>query len=305
VRRIALDKEYHMCHSTDVTHKKLLLSLLICTLNAPRSHAQSFEVASVKPSGPVDAAHCSGDDVSPGRLKIQCDTVQDLIKGAYGVFKNGVPQPLQISGGPAWINSDHYDIEAKAEGGLRAEQMGPMIQSLLEDRFKLRVHREMRELPVYELTVAKSGLKLQPLKEACISRDPMSPPSPPAPGQKPPNFCGTPRMRLKRQNVTWDLHAASMTDFSAYLNFPARNLDRTVIDKTGVAGIFDFHLEFTPDGATPFFQGRGGPVPPTSADDPAGPSIFTALQELGLKLESAKGPVEFLVIDHVEKPSAN
>lgn len=295
-----------MCHITAVTQKKLWLAVIIWTLNAlaqsPTPRPQ-FEVASVKPSGPLDAAHCSGDGASPGRLKINCDTLQDLIQAAYGSFSNGVPQPTQVAGGPAWINSDHYDIEAKAAGASRADQMRAMLQSLLEDRFNLRVHRETREIPVYALTVAKSGLKLQPLKEACTPRDPMNPPSPPAPGQKPPNICGTPSIRFKGQHVTWDLHAASMTEFASYLNFPFRTLDRTVIDKTGVAGIFDFHMEFKPDGATPFLEGRGGPSP--TAEDPAGESIFTAIQELGLKLESAKGPAEFLVIDRVEKPSGN
>jgi uncharacterized protein (TIGR03435 family) len=278
-----------MCHITDVTQGKLSLAIMIWTLSAlaqsPAPRPQ-FEVASVKPSGPVDAAHCSGDRASPGRLKINCDTLQELIQAAYG----GAYGASQLSGGPAWITSDHYDIEAKGEAVLRVEQIAPMLQSLLEDRFKLKIHRETKEIPVYALTVAKSGLKLQPLQDACTLRDPMNPPSPPVPGQKPPNFCGTPRVRFNGQNMTWDLHAASMTGFASYLIVPFRTLDRTVIDKTGVAGIFDFHLEFAPDGAAP---------------DDTGPSIFTAIQELGLKLESAKGPVEFLVIDHVERPSGN
>jgi uncharacterized protein (TIGR03435 family) len=124
--------------------------------------------------------------------------------------------------------------------------------------------------------------------------------TPPAPGQKLPNFCGTPRMQIKGQTIILDLHAMTMTKFSDSLS---SRLDRAVIDKTGVTETFDFHLDFTPDGATPFSQGRGGPAPPT--DEPTGPSIFTAIQELGLQLESAKGPVEFLVIDHAEKPSGN
>ena len=100
--------------------------------------------------------------------------------------------------------------------------------------------------------------------------------------------------------MTWELHAMNMTDFSAYLTL---RLDRPVINKTSVAGIFDLHLEFALDETTPGFPpGRGGPA--TQATDPA-PSIFTAIQQLGLRLESDKGPVEFLVIDHVEKPSAN
>jgi uncharacterized protein (TIGR03435 family) len=212
--------------------------------------------------------------------------LKELIQFAYGLYANGrtpTPAPLQISGGPGWIDSDRFDIEAKAEGDASEEMMaGPMLQTLLEDRFRLKVHRETRERPVYALTVAKSGLKLQPLKEAC----------------HPPDPCGVAKMRPNGQNMTLDVHAMGMVDFAGSLG-----LDRPVIDKTGVAGIFDFHLEFVLDGATP-----GNPFgnhDPASSGDGAAPSIFTAIQALGLRLESAKGPVEFLVIDHVEKPSAN
>ncbi len=222
---------------------------------------------------------------------MKCTTLQELIQFAYGLYANGLtlnPQPLQISGGPGWIDSDRFDIEAKAEGNPREEMMaGPMLQRLLEDRFQLKVHREMRERPVYLLTVAKSGRKLQPLKEACQLPDACGV------GQD-----GTAKMRSNGQNMTLDMHAMSMTDFAGSLG-----LDRPVIDKTGVAGLFDFHLEFVLDGATP--GNPFGSHEPTSSGDGAGPSIFTAIQKLGLKLDPTKGPVEFLVIDHVEKPSSN
>jgi uncharacterized protein (TIGR03435 family) len=247
-----------------------------------------FDVATIRPSpselnfGP----HCDGDRGSPGRLVMKCNTVKELVQFAYGLYANGAtltPQPLQISGGPGWIDSDRFDIEARAEGKPTDEMMaGPMLQTLLEDRFTLKVHRERRERPVYELTVAKSGFKLQPLKNACQIPDP----------------CGVIKMRSNGQNMTLDVRAMSITDFSGFLG-----LDRPVIDKTGVAGVFDFHLEFVLDGATPGnpFGGHDS----TPSGDGASPSIFTAIQKLGLKLEPAKGPVEFLVIDHVEKPSAN
>jgi uncharacterized protein (TIGR03435 family) len=178
--------------------------------------------------------------------------------------------------------------------------MGPMLQTLLEERFQLTTHREARELPVYTLTVTKGGLKVQALKEACAPPDMAVMMAPPAPGQKPPNFCGSARMQRKGQTMILDLHATSMTDLA---NRFSVSLDRTVIDKTGVEGIFDLHLEFGLDETTPGFPpARGGPA---ASDDAPGPSIFTAVQGLGLKLESAKGPVEFLVIDHVEKPDQN
>lgn len=264
-------------------------ALAMLTLRGqPPEPRPNFDVATIRPSpselnfGP----HCEGGSESPGRLTLRCITVQDLIHVAYGLYANGrtaSPQTPQISGGPRWIDSDRFDIEAKAEGNPRDAMMaGPMLQALLEDRFKLKVHRETRERPVYALMVAKTGLKLQPLKHACQL----------------PDACGVGKMRSNGQNITLDVHAMSMKDFSGTLG-----LDRPVIDKTGVAGIFDFHLEFVLDGATPGFP--FGSHEPTSSGDGAGPSIFTAIQKLGLKLESAKGPVEFLVIDHVEKPSSN
>jgi uncharacterized protein (TIGR03435 family) len=285
----------------------LLVGVLIAQLILAQSPAERphFEVASVKLSGPQDFEHCSGDGPSPARLVMRCNTVMSLIQSAYGSFALGVtpvvPKPLKITGRPSWINSDRYDIEAKPAGNVRMEQMaGPMLQGLLEDRFQLKTHRETRELPVYTLTVATGGLKVQALKEACAPLDIAVMMVPPVPGQKPPNFCGSSRFQRKGQTMILDLHATSMTDLA---NRFSVSLDRTVIDKTGAAGIFDLHLEFGLDETTPGFPpGCGGPA---ASDEAPGPSIFTAVQELGLRLESAKGPVEFLVIDGVERPDQN
>jgi uncharacterized protein (TIGR03435 family) len=264
-----------------------LAAMLTLQAQSPEPRPQ-FDVATIRPSpselnfGP----HCDGDGGSPGRLTLKCNTLLELIQFAYGLYANGRtlnPQHLQISGGPGWIDSDRFDIEARAEGNPQDEMMaGPMLQTLLEDRFKLKVHREIRERPVYALTVAKSGLKLQPLKHACQLPDP----------------CGVGKMRSNGQNMTLDTRAVSMVDFTALLG-----LDRPVVDKTDVAGLFDFHLEFVLDGATP--GNPFGSHDPAPSGDSAGPSIFTAIQKLGLRLESTRGPVEFLVIDHVERPSAN
>jgi uncharacterized protein (TIGR03435 family) len=236
----------------------------------------------------------SGDGAkSPGRVLSPCDTVMDLIRTAYVEFANGHHNSLErvpISGGPAWINSDRYQINAKAEGNVSQAMMaGPMMQSLLEDRFKLKIHRETREVPAYELTAATGGPKLRPSKEgSCIAFDFMTPLEP---GQKP---CGIPLTGMKGPNLTTEIHG-SVDDFSKLLGV---TLGRPVINKTGITGVFDFRLEFAIDESTT------GIRPPS--DDPAGPSIFTALRkELGLKLDRTKGPGEFLVIDHVEKPSEN
>jgi len=276
-----------MCHIASGILAALGLTALALHAQAPEPRPQ-FEVASIRPSpgnlqfGP----HCDGDSGSPGRLILNCATVQELIQFAYGLHANGLtpkPQSLQISGGPAWLDSARFDIEAKAEGNASDEMMaGAMLQTLLEDRFKLKFHRETRERLVYALIVDKGGLKIQPLKEVC----------------RPPDPCGVAKMRSNGQNMTLDAHALSMADFSGTLG-----LDRTVIDRTGVAGTFDFHLEFVLDGATP--GNPFGSHDPFPSGDGAGASIFTAIQKLGLKLESTKGPVEFVVVDGVEKPSEN
>jgi uncharacterized protein (TIGR03435 family) len=235
----------------------------------------AFEVASVKPS-------VSGDpgphyrSFSP-TVRVEGTTLKDLLTVTYDV------QEFRISGGPSWINSDRYDIEAKAGGNPASGQWRLMLQTLLEDRFKLVLHRETKELPIYELTLAKGGLKLQPL--SCISCDPAHPP---APDQKSSEYCGNVSMGRGIVEAT----SAGMLDLARIFS---TLLDRAVVDKTGISGKFPVHLKFAPDDVAAGAQ---------STD--AGPSIFTAVQEqLGLKLESARGPVEVLAIDHVEKPSEN
>lgn len=200
-----------------------------------------------------------------------------------------------------------YQIIAKAEGAPSQEMMrGPMMQVLLAERFKLQVHRESREVPVYVLTEAKGGAKLQPFQEgSCTLVDRTKAPAPP-PATGPKN-CMFQFGNKKGANVLLDAQGTNLTDFAHLLAF---GFDRPVIDKTGIAGRFDIHLEFTPDEATPrFLPGAdpdGGPATPAAAaSDPVGPSIMTAIQQLGLKLEPAKGPRDFLVVDRVARPSGN
>jgi len=253
----------------------ILIGILVAQSRAQSPVARSeFEVASIKRnvSGSTDRL------IRPtsGRLSVNNMTLKDLLTFAYEV------RDFQISGGPGWINSDHYDIEAKTDGASAPKQMEePMLQALLENRFSLKVHRETKELPVYELTVAKSGLKLQPTKEgSCITRDPNQQL---ARGQKQSDFCGF----LGMGRGSLDATKGSMPDLAMAFSFI---LSRTVVDQTGLTEAFDVHLKFAPD----------------QSADSANPSIFTAVQEqLGLKLESGKGPVEVLVIDQVERPSEN
>src|SRR5580658_2008791 len=173
-------------------------------LHAPDSHGQSpaaaspvFEVASVRPCKDSEPGGRSGGSTanSPGRLTLRCQNVMGFINLAYRFYANGrVNAPWSwppIEGGPAWINSDRYEINAKAEGTpSEAMTHGPMLQALLEDRFKLKIHRETREIQAYVLTIAKNGPKLHSFKEgSCVPFDfatALLPPEPPAPGTTPP-----------------------------------------------------------------------------------------------------------------------
>ncbi len=173
-----------------------------------------------------------------------------------------------------------------------------MLLALLEDRFKLKVHRETREVPVYALTVARGGPRLKAGDETCVPPDYSTYPRPALPAGK--SYCRDASAgRRKGQNAVVNADPASVDYFCKLLGIV---LDRPIVDKTGLSGKYDFHLAFGSDQSTPgVIQGFGEP-----SDEPLAPSIFTAVQEqLGLKLESAKGPREFLVIDHVERPSEN
>jgi uncharacterized protein (TIGR03435 family) len=231
------------------------LAVLAGILNAPCSLAQSpalrpaFVVASVKPctegevsSGGSEASE-GGRSQSPGRVDLNCQTVVDLIQTAYILFANGEFHPLPqvpISGGPPWIKSDRYQITAKVEGTPpRQIMMGPMLQVLLEDRFMLKIHRETREVSVYALTVAKGGPRLQASREgSCISLGPDDPPPPTAPGRAL-QACGMFRLSA---NGGLDMHGATIADLANLCMFFSDSLNRGVIDKTGIAGIFDIHV---------------------------------------------------------------
>jgi uncharacterized protein (TIGR03435 family) len=256
-----------------------------------------FEAVSI---GPCEAFSKRPVPDSPGRLQPGCTTVERLIQQAYGVFANGHGNPLSsvtVAGGPAWIRSGFYKIEAKAAGRpSHATMNGPMLQALLEDRFKLKIHRETREVPVYTLTVAKGGPRLQPFQGSCVPWNFDDPPDHPA---APTVRC--PRGDLRSNGL--DLDAATMADLRYFLLV---TLNRPVIDKTGMAGRFNFHLDL-PTEALGFFRGAHG-LPAES--DPRTPppdaslisAIMIAVKKLGLNLEPTTGPGEFIVIDRIERP---
>jgi bla regulator protein BlaR1 len=312
--------------------KKLLLAgagmfaiavpILVGVVNTSFIEAQSqlpagalkFEVASVKRcAGPRPGNVLSS---SPGRLTVNCGSVGQLILQAYtrrGANGRPLSPPLtvRIEGGPAWINSDRYEINAKGENDATWQTMlGPMMQALLEDRFKLKLHRETREIPAYGLTLSKSDVKLRQLEENnCIPFDftkpfdptaPFVPPAPPQPGQKPP--CKGISMGGSGQTQSYTVTAQGATLDQLTALYPIA-LDRPVVNKTGITGVFTFHLEFAMDVTTNRLTPPAGDAPPAS--DP-GPSIFTVLEsQLGLKLEKSTGPAQYLIIDSLERPSEN
>ncbi|MGD0869590.1 MAG: TIGR03435 family protein [Bryobacteraceae bacterium] len=222
-----------------------------------------FEVASVKPASQPQ----QGLDfrVYPGgRLHITNLTLNVILQQAYDV------KGYQMAGGPAWMDTDRFDVEAKAEGDPTKAQIMAMLQALLADRFQLKVRRESREGNVYALVVAKGGPKLKPptgdRSYLSLHRN------------DPPTQTGV-HYSLAGKKATLALIAENL----------GREVGRPVLDRTGIQGEFDFQVDYAID------------------DNPeSGPSIFAAIQEqLGLKLEATKGPVETLVIEHAEKPSGN
>ena len=294
-----------------------LIVTAVLPFSAQTQSAQkpSFEVASIKRSDPGQGGGLIMNQPG-GRLVIRGMPFRELLLFAYQL------QDFQISGGPGWIGgpgSDFWDIEARAEEGSIPPPTGlpnpntpnalaMRLQSLLEDRFQLKMHRETKELPIYELSIAKGGSKVK------LSDDqtPFQPPERGAP-PPPPFQLGGPLPRFSMRVGRGNFEGVSV-NIGNIVQTLSSMLGRTVVDQTGLKALYDVKLQWTPDGARR--QGgletppagpalTGGPeAPPTI--DPNGPSIFTALQEqLGLKLESAKGPVEVLVIDSVQRPSNN
>jgi len=249
------------------------------------SGTQSFEVASVKSVQP--GAGGPSIVLSPGgRFNAGNVTLRRLIRWAYHV------QDFQILGGPDERNQPIYEVIAKASSNADAEQLSQMVQALLTDRFKLRLHHEMKETQVYALVVGNSDQTK--LKEFTNSAE----------GQSHVRFtsCG---MELAFPA------GASLSQLANFLSGQSW-MDRPVIDRTGLKGIYDLKLQFSVDGPVSLVEqalesGAPPPPPPPQSDVPCSRySIFEAVQnQLGLKLESQKARIEVIVIDHWEKPSEN
>jgi len=271
-------------------------------MNATEIHAQTaaddnaatapiYAVASIRPVQGGDGTQRVTFSYTPDGMIAKNMTLQLLIRTAYGVYDS------QIVGAPNWLDATEYDIEAKMDDSEaeKLQKLGVaeakierqhMLQALLADRFKLIVHHEIREGPLFVLVVAKNGPKFQ---------------------ESGPDSDGSARPKLVEGNGKLIFQDAPIAPLVTMLS---QQLGRTILDKTGLAGKYDFALQWTPDefdlpasdGIASNEQGNGG----ASSAVSTGGSIFTALQEdLGLKLESTKGPVDVIVIDHVEEPSEN
>jgi bla regulator protein blaR1 len=252
-----------------------------------------IEAASIKPS---DLATCKEYPIIDGhgeRYDLSCVKVKFLIQIAYGV------RDFQILGSPAWIGSNLFNIAVRtgpASGGSKGPEkdvneltdserqasgarLRAMLQRLLADRFQLKIHHETKELPVYLLTVAKGGSKLKD-------------------GEKSSDVSGglTPGRGFL---------AGSQTSISFLAQTLSQIVGRPILNRTGLIGKYDFELKWNPDQSSANSP-LGEALPSLSPVDPNRPNIFTAIQEqLGLKLDSSKGPVEVIVVDHIEKASAN
>jgi bla regulator protein BlaR1 len=273
---------------------------------------QKFEVASIKPcsgggpSGPVPAS--AGRGAAPGSrslntITVNCQTLVEIISRAYMMFGNPPPlniqnlfDPEKVTGGPDWARSDRYSIEAKADGtpGTQA-MMGTMLRALLEERFQLKLHQELRDVRAYALTVAPGGLKVKPADPStCDTIDPFAIAPAPAAGDKP--RCNTslvfngPNLTLKATGQTFDRISKSM----------GAMLMDVVIDQTATTDLFTFNVEFVRDETITSL----GPRTAQASDPPTAPTIFAAFEkQLGVKLAPTKAKQGYLVIDRAERPA--
>jgi uncharacterized protein (TIGR03435 family) len=279
---------------------QLLCVAVVFAVYAPTLKSQDprpkFEVASIKECKSIDRPPPSTN--SPGRLSLSCWQLKRLIQQAYEVYADGKVDPLNpflpttpLEGEPAWVEATSYSIDAKAETPQSAAMMmGPMMQTLLEGRFGLKTHRETREIPVYLMTVAKGGAKLKPSTEdSCRHIDPTDFAQPPLPpGGK---ACVFTMGARKGPIMVMDIYGITLDVFARIMHPGGRQ----VIDRTGLTGTFDIHMEHE----------SVAPSPDGGASDPGMPEIAAMREQLGLRLDPGKGPIEFLVIDRIQRPSGN
>jgi uncharacterized protein (TIGR03435 family) len=241
------------------------------------AHPPRYEVASIKPNADNDLSQAF--QIEPnGTLAATGITLRRLMMTAYNV------QGFRIAGGPGWVSSSRWDIQAKPNRAASPGQVRPMLRALLEERFRLHSHSEKRNMPVYELIVDSKGAKVA----AAAAKD----------------TGAEPVVRVKAGSI--EMTNATSATFASQLSYA---LARPVIDKTNLSGNFDFAVRWTPepgeDGGPETF-GLSPGIREQSASGQGGPSVFTAIQEqLGLRLKSAHSEVEVIVIDEIQMPTEN
>jgi len=278
----------------------------------PDNELPSFEVASVK----SNSSGVNGPMMSrmlPNRFEATGIPVRLLLLQSYRL------PSYQIQGVPSWVDSERYDIRAKAPEGTQPDQLMLMLRSLLIERFKLVAHRETKDSPVYALVMARSDGKLGPKlskttddcdailaerRATARARGPGPVPfTPPGPNERP--VCTTSMMPVSREAgapFLLRMRAGGQT-MEALARTVSGYVNRLVIDRTGLMGLYDYELEISPMrtlNTAPTTVPPGGQAPAAPIDD--GPTIFESVQQLGLKLESTRGPVEYLIIDSIQKP---
>jgi uncharacterized protein (TIGR03435 family) len=286
----------HTTSGTATVQALMLLAIGAWAVFAQTATRPQFEVASVKSSFSDSIMNVRP---LPGRLTADA-TLQVLMQYAYGVA------PFQVVGGPGWLTSERYQIDATANANASRDRMFLMLQSLLEDRFQLKTHRDIKEQPVFALVVDKGGVKLpSPTEGVCVdsaadaATEWVGGGRMAFPGEVQPakSRCGSAVLGLGPGAAQMRGGKIAMPELVRTLSML---LGRSVIDNTGFTGLFDLQLEFVPDDTTPAMP----PPPPGSYT--SGVSIAQALQQqLGLRLESARGPVQVIVVDQAERPSAN
>lgn len=234
----------------------------------------TFEAAAIKPADPAHRG--MGINVDHARIRVINAPLKFCVEVAWNV------KDFQVSGANGWMETERFDINAMAAKPLEKGEMETMLQALLIERFALKTHKETQEKQGYALVVAKNGPKMPPAEDdrsIMFSRTP------------------TGDATLSAKSVTMAQLASALSS----------NLGSIVVDRTGLEGQFNASLQWTPDpSARPLIGKNGEPAPPPPSDATPGPSIFSALQEkLGLKLESHKVPVEVVVVEHAEHPTAN
>jgi len=286
----------HATSATATVQALMLLAIGAWAVFAQTTNRPQFDVASIKPSL---SDRIMNVRPLPGRLTADA-SLQVLMQYAYGVA------PFQVVGGPDWLTSERYQIDATANATASRDRMFLMLQSLLEDRFQLKTHRDTTEQPVFALVAEKGGVKLPSPKEGlCVdsaadaATEWVGGGRMAAPGEVQPakGRCGSAVLGLGPGAAQMHGGKIAMPELVRMLSML---LGRSVIDNTGFTGLFDLQLDFVPDDTTPAMP----PPPPGSYT--SGLSIAQALQQqLGLRLESGKGPVQVIVVDRAERPSAN